>query len=289
MPIQFPQRDLTNQYISTSYQDVVQRYASGSVIYFLDGYGFVIIGVPSASAGNLVLTQDQTASWAFNAVSASYASNVPDTASYALFAVSSSYSQTSSWELTSSFAEFADSAGAAAVAVSASYALFAELSDTASMSIVSEFSDTASLASQAISSSYALSASWAPGANAVSASWASQSFSSSYSVTSSYLVYPTSVINVINNTTTSLLSFNSNTYNSVFVNYILNDTVNYRAGSITVLCNTTDEAISEVSTTDLGDSSDIQFYTSRSGVNVDLVAINAGASIYSVKYHYDKM
>ena len=45
--MQFPQRDLTNQYISTSYQDVVQRYLSGSIDYLLDGFGFSILGVPA--------------------------------------------------------------------------------------------------------------------------------------------------------------------------------------------------------------------------------------------------
>ena len=104
--MQFPQRDLTNQFISTSYQDVVQRYISGSVDYLLDGLGYVILGVPTSSVGNLVLTQDQTAS----------------------YAVSASWSPSGN------------------ISISSSYALFSELSNTSSISIASEFSDTASIA-----------------------------------------------------------------------------------------------------------------------------------------------
>jgi hypothetical protein len=72
--MQFPSRDFTNQYISKSYQDVVQRYAdTGSTTYFLDGLGYVIAGIPTSSIGNIIVTQDQTASYSFFAITASYA------------------------------------------------------------------------------------------------------------------------------------------------------------------------------------------------------------------------
>lgn len=57
--MQFPQRDLTNQFISTSYQDVVQRFSTGSIDYLLDGYGFTILGVLTSSINSLIVTQDQ--------------------------------------------------------------------------------------------------------------------------------------------------------------------------------------------------------------------------------------
>ena len=82
--MQFPQKDLTSQFISSSYQDVVQRYFDGNIDYFLDGYGNVIVGVPSSSIGGLVLTQDQTAS----------------------YSISASFSLTSSHEISSSWSDF---------------------------------------------------------------------------------------------------------------------------------------------------------------------------------------
>ena len=60
--MQFPQRDLTSQYISTSYQDVVQRYDSGSIQYFLDALGNVITGINSSSLGSILITSDITSS-----------------------------------------------------------------------------------------------------------------------------------------------------------------------------------------------------------------------------------
>src|ERR1035437_6088939 len=60
--MQFLSRDLTSQYISNSYQDVVQRYQDGSTDWLLDGMGYTIFGIPSSSVGGIILTQDQTAS-----------------------------------------------------------------------------------------------------------------------------------------------------------------------------------------------------------------------------------
>lgn len=57
--MQFPNRDLTNQFVSTSYQDVIQRFSTGSIDYLLDGYGFTILGVLTSSINSLIVTQDQ--------------------------------------------------------------------------------------------------------------------------------------------------------------------------------------------------------------------------------------
>lgn len=121
----FPPRDLTNQYISTSYQDVVQRYNYNPIVYFLDGYGYTLLGVPTSSIGGIVLTQDQTASWAVNALT-------------------SAFSTSASYALISTLASVAD---------------VALLADTASIAFQS---DTASFAYNAVTSSFTISASWAP-------------------------------------------------------------------------------------------------------------------------------
>lgn len=129
MPIQFPARDLTNQYISLSYQDVVQRYDNGSSQYFLDGNGYSIGVIPSASLGNIILTSDQTASYSL----------------FALSALSASYS------VTASHAESATIASVADVAF---------LADTASVSALADFATSASWASQSLSSSWAQTSSY---------------------------------------------------------------------------------------------------------------------------------
>ena len=79
--MQFPTRDLTEQFISQSYQDVVQNYIPSDILYFLDGYGNVLFSVPSDSIGQTVITSDVTAS--MTVLSSSYSV----TASYAIGAV----------------------------------------------------------------------------------------------------------------------------------------------------------------------------------------------------------
>lgn len=71
--MRFVDRDLSNQFISRSYQDLVQQYlATGSLLYLLDGYGTVVFQFPSASFGGIILTQDQTASISLRAITSSY-------------------------------------------------------------------------------------------------------------------------------------------------------------------------------------------------------------------------
>ena len=129
--MQFPQRDLTNQYISTSYQDVVQRYAdTGSTTYLLDGLGYVIISVPDTSIGSQVLTVDQTASF---------------TASIALTSLTS-YS--SSW------------ASQSFNAISASFANIANLAFVADVALVADTANSASYSDFSLTASYALTSSY---------------------------------------------------------------------------------------------------------------------------------
>ena len=101
--MQFPERDLTNQYISSSYQDVVQKYnATGSTTYILDGVGNVILSIPTASVGQTLVTQDQTinSSSYSNISSLAYVADVAllaDTASLSDYTISSSYALTTSF------------------------------------------------------------------------------------------------------------------------------------------------------------------------------------------------
>lgn len=131
--MRFPLRDFTNQYISSSYQDVLQQYLPSDILYILDGYGNVVFTLPSASFGQMLITSDVTSS---------------------INVLSSSYSLKST---TSENSDFAVLAGEVITARTASYAL---------KSIISENSDFASLSGESISStssSYSLiSNNWKP-------------------------------------------------------------------------------------------------------------------------------
>ena len=129
--MQFPQRDLTYQYISASYQSAVQTYTLDSESYLLDGYGNVLLSIPSSSMGNSIVTQDQTASYA----SISTLSLVADVA---LIADTSSISISSSYSIQSDTASFS---------VSASW---------------SPPSQTFISSSYSVTASYSVSSSWTP-------------------------------------------------------------------------------------------------------------------------------
>lgn len=147
--MQFPQKDLTLQYISSSYQDVVQQYLpTGSTEYLLDGYGNVILSIPSSSYGDSVITSNKTSS---------------------ITVLSSSYSNQSL------LSQIADISLVSETSISASYSLTAVSASWAPDQTVTV--NSASWASQSLSASYA------PFTQTVqvSASWASQSLSSSYS------------------------------------------------------------------------------------------------------------
>jgi hypothetical protein len=181
--MQFPSRDLTNQYISLSYVDVVQRYAQGTASYFLDGMGYVLGFVPIASLGQQILTADQpaplaiTAAYAMNGggsgISASYAA----TASYAVTYSYASHvtiadraysadvadlAETASYVLhvgtvtSASHANLADAAFLAADALHADTASFTMFSDLAANASSADYSETASLAIFAQTASYSL-------------------------------------------------------------------------------------------------------------------------------------
>jgi hypothetical protein len=147
--MRFPTRDFTYQYISRSYQDVIQQYTPDNTFYILDGYGNVILSFPSASAGSGIITSDMTSS---------------------MSVASSSYFFTQSYQLTvvsSSFASSSLSASFSNLSVSSSYALSASWAPTPTVSNSS--------------SSYSL--------LSTSSSFSLNSLSSSYSITSSVVIY----------------------------------------------------------------------------------------------------
>ena len=149
--MQFPQRDLTSQYISTSYQDVVQRYDSGSVQYFLDALGNVIIGVNSSSLGSTIITNDITSSMVVLSSS---------------FAESSSFSNISNFASVADVSLIADTASVAALAdfaTSASWSANALTASSINFSIVS--SSYATNATNSSTASYALTSSYFNAAN----------------------------------------------------------------------------------------------------------------------------
>jgi hypothetical protein len=107
----FPVKDFTNQFISSSYQDVLQQYLLTDTLYFLDGYGNVVCSFPSSSVGNNIITNDVTSS--MTVASSSYAS----------YCVTSSYYQITSSIVTTTSADFALLAGEAIHTNTASYIL----------------------------------------------------------------------------------------------------------------------------------------------------------------------
>ena len=60
--MRFILRDLTDQYISASYQDVLQQYIASPTSYVLDGYGNVFFSIPSSSIGGTLVVTNNTGS-----------------------------------------------------------------------------------------------------------------------------------------------------------------------------------------------------------------------------------
>lgn len=181
--MQFIDRSLACQYISQSFQDVLQQYPSGSELYILDGLGNVVAIIPSASLGQVLITSDVTSS--MTVLSASYSvvnqiyqttSSFSDTADFAVLAGNTLY--TASYALTSSYALNAGSGGGGGTNLNTGSlypftSSWSQNTETASFSPVSDFAvlsgNTLYTASYAVSTSFA---------NVVS---------SSYSETSSYV------------------------------------------------------------------------------------------------------
>ena len=112
--------------------------------------------IGQTTINNLTGSLFGTASWAFNAVTASFTTS-------ASFATSASLAQTASFTISSSFATSASLAQTASFTTSASFATSASLAQTASF-ITSSRVFGPHGANSVLSSSFAVSASWAPSA-----------------------------------------------------------------------------------------------------------------------------
>lgn len=165
--LRFQSRDLTNQFISTSYQDVVQHLVTGSQEYLLDGYGEVILQIDSGSG---------------NVLTASYA--VTSSITVQLFTTNSLFSVSSSWASSSISSSFSQTA---------SYALS---SNATTLFTASTYQITSSWSNNSISASHANIADVALNAGTtlftgstyqITSSWAQNSISSSYAVTASFV------------------------------------------------------------------------------------------------------
>jgi hypothetical protein len=110
--------------------------------------------------------------------------------------------------------------------------------------------------------------------------------SSSYADTT---FYTTESVIATNNTTTSIFQFPSNTYNSLFVNYLMNDGTNFKAGNVVVLYTTSSVKMSETSTTDIGDVSNTSIISYLSASSVHLAVVNNSSNDFSFKFHCEKI
>jgi len=156
----FPSRDLLNQPISSSFQDVLQRYGENNVFYILDGRGNVLFTIPSASLNYTLITSDITSSMVVLSASYSQTSSVyqllQQSSSFASRSISASYSENSDYSLAAFYA---------VQSTSASYALTASyVSGSSNASISASYSLTASYAlnggGSSNSASYAITASY---------------------------------------------------------------------------------------------------------------------------------
>ena len=231
MAQQFPQRDFTTQFISTSYQSVVQIYNTSSIVYFLDGLGYVISGIPTSSIGNLIVTQDQIISRS----------------------ISSSYSLSSSYSYNSHFSDdalYSVVSQYASQSFTASYILGNEVDGTvisSSYSLTASFalnggggSSTSSVSSSySITSSFSLSSSWAPSVHVEKGLISGSNFSGTpqyFTVNYSQSFLNTSYIVSVLGEDARMWTFNNRTTNSFVIssnsNQSLIGMVSYRVESI---------------------------------------------------------
>ena len=152
----------SNQYIT--YGDLLTDLAGTNlVVEGTDSLALaaqiVVTGVTASFTGSLVGALTGTASYATNALSASYALNIPATSSYALQALSASYASTASYVVTAQTASYVLQAVSSSFASTASYVVTAQ---TASYVVTAQ---TASYVLNAVSSSFGATSSFI--ANAV--------------------------------------------------------------------------------------------------------------------------
>lgn len=128
-------------------------------------------------------------------------------------------------------------------------------------------------------SSYSISASWAPNTN--------DTISASYSQTASYVIPSISSVLVNSNVTGVLFQYPNTIHNSIFLKYMLNDSVNYRAGNVVVIYTTSSAKMTETCTADIGDTTPIVLNTDISASTVRIFAINNSPTDFNIKCQFD--
>jgi len=183
--MQFPLKDFTVQYISSSYQDVVQRYNyNANTTFLLDGLGTTILSIP-LNTQSVLLYSEQTASMIVASASMSDFSILSDTSSLSVESISSSYSITSSFSNTATTSSWAVNSswspnqGATTLYTGSTYQI------TSSNAISSSYTLNST---NTISSSYTVSSSYS--LNSTNAISTSVSISSSFSTTVNTSSYP---------------------------------------------------------------------------------------------------
>lgn len=200
-------QDLTNLYISESFQSLLQVSSSTSAS--------VLTNFIADGTGSLISNLEVTSSYASNVVSASYAA----TASLLLGNVeSASYA---------SNAGTADSATSASYAVTASYALNVTPHESASYAASASNADHADFADVATSATSSISSSFA-----TNASTAVNSTSASYAATASILLGSIQSSSYANNSSTSDLADLALTANTA--SYVLGTSVDGKVASATL-------------------------------------------------------
>jgi len=247
--IYFRTNNITAGQISTN-----QNWSIGSIIdagYRLDVSGSTRFNGNSIITGSLNVTGGITGS-------------LLGTASYATQALSSSYA------VTASYVQNAQTASYVLQAVSASYATTASYVQNA---------QTASYVLQAVSASYATTSSYV------------NPLKQTVQVTGSLLVTGSVYINnaLYSNQTTTLATENkvvysvpTATYNAMFVDYVVINGSNVRAGQIVSATDGTNKTYTETTTTDIGSTTPVTFNVSILGGNFQLEA-SASTSTWTVK------
>jgi hypothetical protein len=273
-------------------------FSSGSVIALtISGSG--MRGTGSFSyLGNITATSFTgsllgTASYATQALSSSYALTASyvqnaQTASYVLQAVSASYATTASYVLQAVSASYATQALSSSFATTASYIQTAQTASYVLNAVSASYAITASYVQIAQTASYVL--------NAVSASFATTSshvnpLRQTVQVTGSLNVTGSVYINnaLYSNQTNTLATENkilyaipTSTYDALFVEYVAKNGSNVRAGQIMSATDGTNAKFTETTTTDLGLTTPLTFNISVAGGNIQLEA-SASTSTWTVK------
>lgn len=235
----------------------------------------------SVATASYVL-QAISSSFATNALTASYASNVPLTASYALNALSASYA--ANVPLTSSYAL---NSNTASYALTASYVLGASAGSSYA-SLIQSSSSTTWVFTHNLGYLYPVITVYDVNNNQIIPSQISASTVNQLiiSFTSARTGYATAVIGSATPTPSTInvyTAIGANTlvgtvtgsYNSAFFNYSAASASNARAGQITTIWNGSSIVFSETTTNDIGNTSGVTFTASLSG---NTIAVTAGTT-----------